>query len=96
MKHTPGPWEVIRYENEKLEVQGGPQGKLIAVVWPMDEGKRYPNPNASLIASAPDLLKACKEMVKFYDAKVIMPPDKFPGMWERVRLAISKAKGELI
>jgi len=32
-------------------------------------------------------------MVKLYDAKELIPPDKIPVMWGKVRNAISKAEG---
>jgi hypothetical protein len=31
-------------------------------------------------------------MLRFYDTKKLMPPDKYPAMWEKVRNAILKAE----
>ena len=85
MKHTPGPWEVKEYKNKTLFV------KRVADTIPIT-GAHMSKANACLIAAAPDLLEACKEMITFYEDKELMPPDKFPAMWERVREAILKAE----
>ncbi len=62
-KHTPGPWGVDVQENVDLLV--GQQADSYFVKTPTDEGAEYVAEvmgpaNARLIASAPDLLAACK------------------------------------
>lgn len=46
--------------------------------------------NARLIATAPDLLEACKNFIAWYDAS---PDEVYDFDWERVRAAIAKATG---
>ena len=62
-KHTPGPWYCSWKDNDLYD-QGG-----VYRVQPIPVGstwgkvvKQY-NANAHLIAAAPDLLKACKELM---------------------------------
>jgi len=60
MQYTPGPWEATKpYHKAKLWHidKEGKRGGNIATVWGV-EGD--PEANARLIASAPELLEACK------------------------------------
>lgn len=74
-KHTPGPWQIgSRYGNTKVEIADASYDRAICTVWThQDEGstvefeKRFqPLPcgaaNARLIAAAPDLLAALKDL----------------------------------
>jgi len=59
MKHTPGPWKVVQREGE-VEVRGS-DGNYICFCY------LFPQPteaNAQLIASAPELLEACRELIE--------------------------------
>ncbi len=64
-KHTPGPWEYVEYPNGPIEVIAG--GDVGGVV---HQGQIFTEPddiaeeraNARLIAAAPELLAACKEL----------------------------------
>ena len=98
--HTPGPWRLSPLlsgsENDRgfrIFASDGRDGTMwIADVSPVidndrgdasEEGKA----NARLIAAAPDLLEALKDV----EANVA---DDSPFMWERVGAAIAKAEGK--
>ena len=73
-KHTPGPWSLdlgnigIDIENH-VSVDAPSHGGIANVVWVMEEdalmGKNSPKceANARLIAAAPDLLQAAKDVL---------------------------------
>jgi len=87
-KHTPGPWRFV--ENEGVVV--GPNGEEVIsdefhgsmVAFAVD-CKETNRANATLIAAAPDLLKACRGVVENsrFDHTDMM----------RIRAAIAKATG---
>jgi hypothetical protein len=90
-KHTPGPWESIRQfsingDQDHLSYDIRPAswnaGRLAVVT----EGNAEPEPNARLIAAAPELLEALK-LVRD-NAR-----DDSPEMWDKVNSAIAKATG---
>lgn len=65
-KHTPGPWKVIvihpGFTMDKVadyEIWGGDGMNLVCRYKPVDSEDN--EANARLIATAPDLLEACKE-----------------------------------
>ena len=102
MKHTPGAWHLGKgngggsiFTDQETRMRMTDKGTTLYPICKIIDGwnKEEDGANAFLIASAPDLLEACKEMVKLYDAKELIPPDKFPVMWGKVRNAISKAEG---
>ncbi len=70
-KHTPGPWEVD-LETGEINAQGAVLGTIYgADDFPCcdeDIDEEY-KANARLIAATPDLLAACKTMVKLWDAE---------------------------
>ncbi len=78
-KHTPGPWRVTG-----PNVRAG--HALLAIVCDHWADEKTPEPekeaNARLIAAAPDLLDALKEITLEH------------GMTEKARAAIAKATGE--
>lgn len=90
-QHTPGPWCIDDFEQVGLHVAMHPQkttairagtkaGRLIAFLHQSDEA------NARLIAAAPDLLAALKDLLDDIDEYV---GNKF---WiDRARAAIAKA-----
>ena len=93
-RYTPGPWVIDDANNELVAKLVDGVYEYIADCQPgnwsvcglkQDEIEA----NARLIASAPDLLEACKGVMNMLD-------NEFPGhpMTERVRGAIDKAKGE--
>lgn len=94
-KHTPGPWVVFhnKYRIPAVEVDGS--------VWSegFDSGVRLQSErdaNAHLIAAAPDLLAALKELLDQGEGCAACGFGT-PGCgcrYERARAAIAKAEGE--
>jgi hypothetical protein len=71
MAHTPGPWEYG--VNPAGEYSNGvvvrPAGEFPHGLWIADCGSEYDaerHDNARLIAAAPDLLEACREIVRWH------------------------------
>ena len=58
-KHTPGPWEVLRYFSDYTHSIGEKRqgGNEIANVIILDNGDKVADANANLITTAPDLLE---------------------------------------
>ena len=91
-KHTPGPWEVeqdgpwtlVRGRDPELPSDDIP-GPLVCT--PADNG--YTQANAHLIAAAPDLLAALKEIV----AGISVGTDPDHPWIKEARAAIAKAEG---
>lgn len=88
MKHTPRPWQI---EKGKLSSTWfiHHSGAEICMV---PDHTLDQEPNARLIAAAPDLLEACEEAVRHLEVK--------PGAWTegvgaevKLKEAINKAKG---
>ena len=81
-QHTPGPWQ---------QVHTGETGLVFAKIF--DEihfiAEETDKANARLIAAAPDLLEALKEIVGFWDS--IVPTDAVNQMHINARAAIAKA-----
>ena len=68
-KHTPGPWRVEFHDTGQYtaHIQGEYPNKTIrtiAVILPY-AGEGESRANANLIASAPELLEACKEAERY-------------------------------
>ena len=88
-KHTPGPWTVGKCG----EVVAG--GTTLADVYGDDEQADI---DARLMAAAPDLLEALKDIADDYtDRFDLESPSTNPGIKNYVRLAraaIAKAQGE--
>lgn len=106
-KHTPGPWE---QNGEYIQARGPEYGHYpyrrdpltIATVWEMADGRHNAEltgkdmANARLIAAAPDLLAALKDLLHDADidheGKLVCIPDcNCPR--EKARRAIRKAEG---
>ena len=92
MNHTPGPWYTAETTNGDTLIiaKDGNSGRQISVVRSIVDGltEQEQLANARLMASAPDLLKALEDVLY----TVCDTYNYF--MWERVRAAIAKAKGE--
>ena len=87
MVHTPGPW----YANQDcIEIDGpeGPRDVTLAVVLQADNAAA----DARLIAAAPELLAALKELVA-YDDGSNEPEDYGYELLQRCKAAIAKAEG---
>ena len=87
-KHTPGPWHVEKWEypkETKLIIQNGNDATCeILDLWCMDDRTEERDANARLIASAPDLLAACKN--------ALTDGDELRAM-NMIKAAIAKAEG---
>lgn len=95
--HTPGKWEIERpFDFELTIVEAGKQAyewKFIATI-PLpekDDGnvslpRNTCHANARLIAAAPELLEALKEVVAI--------SDRSHNAWDKARDAIARAEGE--
>jgi len=90
MKHTPGPWNNVTYNNESHPTIIGPNGdECIALI----DGNEDNEANARLIAAAPDLYFACRA------ALLTLEDDdnyyKYKDVVNTLRQAIAKAtKGD--
>lgn len=85
-KHTPGPWEAVRYESEVRESIDGeswngyhikqPDSGLcdVAYVDDVDFGPEIAEANARLIAAAPEMLAALKYIARFSNAAIAGNP----------------------
>jgi len=100
MKHTPGPWKVIKMEgSEDLYIESrnkpGWNEFPIASLIPYKNAEELAN--ARLIASAPELLEACKEIVAIFhkEANEGRYPKFLLGKgWLNLANAIAKAEGK--
>jgi antitoxin (DNA-binding transcriptional repressor) of toxin-antitoxin stability system len=101
--HTPGPWTVESCRNEDgspfLSISGqGPFGAWLADIQPGSvNGKplgvtQRDEANARLIAAAPDLLAALKEMTELKHFTATRSEKESADA--KARAAIAKAKGE--
>lgn len=103
--HTPGPWEVLEPVGTWIQTAGDPYGHgrmHIADVrgWGhltgfgachlgMEKAVAVQAANARLIAAAPDLLAACKNLMSMVDVPV---PADTPSPLIAIRAAILKAE----
>jgi hypothetical protein len=65
-KHTPGPWRVFN-KNGVISVMSGRSPKNEVVHWAGFDSSHFPKDrlaNARLIAAAPEMLEALKDIVK--------------------------------
>ena len=93
VKHTPGPWKVVRDSKSVLLEVRGDNMTRVAEVWTDTEGGQERRvANADLVAAAPDLLAACERAlssgaIKFADNALDL------GIREALTAAIAKARG---
>lgn len=83
MSYTKGKWFVDEGGNIVAENDGEP--RTVAEVWEIENEEEA---NARLIASAPELLEACEELIKHLNPLAPI------GVWRKGYDAIRKAKGE--
>ena len=87
-KHTPGPWVAVARTNAHIEIEAPGQpsysAKKVATVSLTNH-----EANARLIAAAPELLEALKELMVAAD-RVSAEPVTWLG---KARAAIAKAEG---
>lgn len=96
-KHTPGPWEIAPYAGSGRQIYG-PNSRGICICGlapnPFDPDSTENDPDAHLIAAAPDMLAALERAAVFLDdiAEASMNPDANDAA-SMVRAAIAKATG---
>ena len=93
-KHTPGPWTANKptRDNGRAEIHAGCMLVAQAFNWMLDaEGDEQCWADAHLIAAAPDLLEALKEIV---DAADGAGWEQLDPSFKKARTAIAKATGE--
>jgi hypothetical protein len=100
-KHTPGPWHVRVFDGSQWSIDA--EGDLTLAQacqirpLPLDRKQEERTANARLIASAPELLEACKMIVE-YDEDVEESGGEFLRLYIKAlnaaRAAIAKATGE--
>lgn len=96
--HTPGPWEYFPAQNyEGFAI--APRGRLPTLAAIQSKGHitafNYPGqtePNARLIAAAPELLGICKELLANFP-EFLCECGKPDCRTTRLRAAIAKAEG---
>ncbi|MDP3491786.1 MAG: hypothetical protein Q8R82_01635 [Hyphomonadaceae bacterium] len=95
-KHTPGPWEV-RWRFGRLTTVSGRQRYPICDTGTApfrQANQRREEANARLIAAAPDLLSALRELEGWRMQALDMMPPEIRGSWMRAHAAIAKATGQ--
>ena len=102
-EHTAGPWTFDR-DWKRIPTIIGADGSLVADIrkssvneggWVVDMPER--EANARLIAAAPDLMAALKDLVTVCEKKIYPQPDKSDSAWAKLqaaRAAIARATGE--
>ena len=63
--HTPGPWRIAPHNETEIQGKDGGLWVLRATAWGGTPEEIYAN--ANLVASAPDLLSACKAAQEWID-----------------------------
>lgn len=77
--HTPGPWKIVDYGTQQKYIEGGDR----------EIGKAWLIEDARLIAAAPDLLHALRELLRDVDEA----EEIGQGTYTAARAAIAKAEG---
>lgn len=89
-KHTPGPWEITEHDGKFLLTKDVP----VMIGDPIPVGVAYTKADAHLIAAAPDMLAALKEIERQRlgtdQGTLRVRSDR---MWEIATAAIAKAEG---
>lgn len=91
---TPGPWETLKFSQHELQTDFAmvKVGKRVHMIGYSDEDKA----NAHLIAAAPDLLEALKQMVSIVAIHSRATKNNFAwAEMDEARAAIAKAGGEV-
>ena len=89
-KHTPGPWRSEPCYRSGYTVWGGTDAVPVCVVDTQDDEGRFGTikneADARLIAAAPELLEALKELTGHTNERFT------GGVWDRARAAIKQAE----
>lgn len=105
--HTPGPWVFGNWADKK---QGEPDGASWVEIWSLQDGEdalpfvackhQDQLANARLIAAAPELLEALKDMLEVHGVRWehVRADSSIPQSWvelsDKARAAIAKATPE--
>ena len=93
-KHTPGPWSLSPAEDGVIEAQDGEDFICVAVAGNPEAACRQRDlANARLIAAAPDLLEALRNLVGGIDASARGAVLRDAREMIAARAAIAKATG---
>lgn len=91
-QHTPGPWKVVTEKNKAIRISCFREdGELTVAFMRMLGTSDLPEvkANARLIATAPELLEALKNLSKY----VVGNTGAYPAELVKAKLAIAKAEG---
>lgn len=88
-KYTNGPWETAVNSSNEWDVCLPDGGDMVADLAKCDNQEA----NARLIASAPDLLEACKELLTYIEADNELKVYMYPQSIDYARQTIAKAEG---
>lgn len=91
-KHTPGPWAFNPSGPTTGAAIMGPDGELIGSAFGRPISKSQAN--ARLMASAPELLEACKMSLRFLEAAYPLIKDR-SDFEAPLKSVIAKAQGEV-
>lgn len=83
-KHTPGPWEIVDARDGIAIIRA----THLQITVDHRENFGPAQPDAKLIAAAPELLDALREVLAY------MPDTGSPELLKQIRAAIRKATGE--
>ena len=92
--HTPGPWKVLAdTRTGAVDVWSG--ARFVCTVGvPGASGDESIEPDAALIAAAPDLLAACKAALSLVELLTYDPTDRQTlRINDQIEAAIAKAEG---
>ena len=92
--HTPGPWKVLAdTRTGAVDVWSG--ARFVCTVGvPGASGDESIEPDAALIAAAPDLLAACKAALSLVESLPYDPTDRQTlRINDQIEAAIAKAEG---
>lgn len=82
--HTPGPWTLEYDPGQRIRVRTSP---TVCYAFSLRDAG-----NAQLIAAAPDMLEALRDMLKMHDGTPWTAAQR-EGFMDAVRAAIAKAEG---
>ena len=92
-KHTPGPWEAVNGPEDTYYVEECGQRGIVAEVLHICTDE-WTDANASLIAAAPDLLAALRDLVDDCESANGCMGNEHKIDTDEARAAIAKAEGK--
>ena len=98
MSHTKGPWEAKEVSNLPAEcgddiIRNCYPGYRISSVCAIWNRTATTKANARLIAAAPELLKACEELLRYISADNEIKAIMYPQSLDYAKAIIAKATG---